>query len=153
MGGFYTWLQQNQVGTHWVGGAFGSACTSSSKMPWCGVVSGSHFPTESGFSSPSLCCQWAVEMPCWSDSQRGADVFCGMATPLPPRPFLCLTDIHPKRFRQSLDPGVSHLPFTRGAGGLVEMWTYRSKCLDPRAECHLWRQTIKRRCLFWDRIV
>lgn len=35
---------------------------------------------------------------------------------------------------------------------LMETWTHRSKCLDPIAECHLCRQTIKRRCLFCGRI-
>lgn len=132
-----------------------SALTTSSRMPWCGAFPGSHLTTELGHSSPALHRQWAVQTLSWSGSrtkvflkeqhERRCWLVLWYATPapLPPSPFLYLTGIY-WRDLQSLDPGVSHLPFTRtvDAHGIMNSQVRMPR---SRTECHLCRKTITRR--------
>lgn len=132
-----------------------SALTTSSRMPWCGAFPGSHLTTELGHSSPALHRQWAVQTLSWSGSrtkvflkeqhERRCWLVLWYATPapLPPNPFLYLTGIY-WRDLQSLDPGVSHLPFTRTADAHGIM-NSQVRMPGSRTECHLCRKTITRR--------
>lgn len=141
----------------------GSALTTSSQMPWCGVVSGSHLTTELGYSSPDLHHQWAVQTLWWSRShskaflkeqheRRSWLLFSGMPASLPPWAFIPLLNWHPSEGIPA-EPGAWSLILTLHQKSWCS-WNHelnRSECPDTRSECHLYRKTVSRRRPFWGR--